>query len=108
MNSRIHVTGQWEGAIFANAHNEWLNMLITGGIVGGISYFGIFISAWKQLWEKAEQNPIMVMGMMMMAGYMVNNVFGFQQIITTPIMFVVLGMLEKHCKDCESERKKYE
>ncbi|MDE7352461.1 MAG: O-antigen ligase family protein [Acetatifactor sp.] len=93
MNQEIFMAGQWQGAIFANAHNEWLNMLITGGLLGAALYAGIFICSFMKCRNRAEKHPVMIAGMMMIAGYAANNFFGFQQAVAAPVMFVVLGML---------------
>ncbi len=93
MDQEVFMAGQWQGAIFANAHNEWLNMLITGGILGAAAYAGIFICSFIKCRKRAEKQPVLIAGMMMIAGYAANNFFGFQQAAVTPVMFVILGML---------------
>uniref|UniRef100_UPI004055F7C5 O-antigen ligase family protein n=1 Tax=Acetatifactor sp. TaxID=1872090 RepID=UPI004055F7C5 len=108
MNAKMQVSGQWDGAIFANAHNEWLNMLITGGILGMVSYLGIYISAVKRFWSRVKEQPIMLLGIMAVAGYGLHNIFSFQQIISTPIMFIILGMMENHCRNHEKNELKEE
>lgn len=96
MNQEIFMAGQWQGAIFANAHNEWLNMLVTGGILGVAAYAGIFICCFIKCGKRMEKHPVMIAGMMMIAGYAANNFFSFQQAAVTPLMFVILGMLESY------------
>lgn len=98
---QMHITGQWQGAIFANAHNEWLNMLVTQGLLGAISYLGIFVSSFWQFARKENVRPIMVLGMMLIAAYFMNNIFSFQQIVVTPIMFVFLGIMQYYGRENE-------
>lgn len=99
LEKEMHITGQWENAIFTNAHNEWLNMLVTEGLLGAAAYLGSFLAAAVAFGRRAEEKPVLVMGVMMIAGYGVNNFFSFQQIIVTPIVFVLLGMFRSCCKE---------
>lgn len=94
VESIVSLKGQWEGAVFANAHNEWLNMLVTGGVTGSVTYLGIFLSAAVRFRKRAAQFPLLIMGVMMIAGYCCNDIFSFQQSVSTPVMFVMLGIME--------------
>ncbi len=82
----------------ANAHNEWLNMLVTVGAVGAVAYLGIYVSAAVRFWGRTEEQPILILGLLMVTSYGVNNFFSFQQIIVTPEMFLFLGMMEHYCR----------
>lgn len=95
----IQVTGQWENAVYANAHNEWLNMLNNEGVLGAAAYMGFFVSAFRSFRMRYKENPKMMAGMMAIASYCVNNFFSFGQVVSTPLIFVVIGM-------CESERRR--
>lgn len=98
------VSGQWEGAVFANAHNEWLNILVTGGVAGLICYCGIFASAFALFWKNQKRKPLLVLGMMMAAGYCAYGLVSFQQIVTAPAVFVIFGMLEGE-RQCEGLKR---
>lgn len=76
----------------ANAHNEFLTMLVNTGLLGAISYAGIFVSSIKNV-VKIE-NLFMKVLLFGILGYMINNLFSFQQVISTSFVFVLLGMLE--------------
>lgn len=99
LRKELHVTGQWEGAIFANAHNEWLNMLVTGGVAGMMLYCGIFCSAFCGFWIRQKDNPIFILGLMIITGYCAYGLGSFQQIVTTPFAFAILGMLESYRRE---------
>lgn len=77
----------------ANAHNEFLTMLVNLGILGGFSYMSIFFCSIKSALNRPKNRyaKILLFGIL---GYMVNNLFSFQQIISTPFVFMLLGMLE--------------
>lgn len=83
----LELEGKWEGAVFANAHNEWLNHLINIGLVGTISYFLIYIGAFARYRKQMDAVLLLVL-----CGAM--SLVGFQQCISTPIFFALLGIFE--------------
>lgn len=76
----------------ANAHNEFLTMLVNTGLLGLISYAGLFISSVKNALKST--NPFIKVILFGILGYMINNMFSFQQVISTSFVFVILGILE--------------
>lgn len=84
--------GRWAGAVYANAHNEWLNHLVNLGIMGTGLYMGIFVSA-------AARYRRCLAGILALAMYGAVSLTGFQQCISTPLLFLLLGM-------CESGRRR--
>lgn len=83
---------KWGNLILANAHNEWMNMLNTLGITGFIVYCGLFLSSLIFFLKKAAGNMIYVCFAACIVGYMVHNIFCYQQVICTPLIFILLGM----------------
>lgn len=79
--------GQWQNAIFANAHNEWLTQLVNLGILGTAAYAGIFVSAFKRY-------SGMLLGVLAIVLYVIASLTGFQQVLNTPLIFLVLGLCE--------------
>lgn len=79
--------GFWTGTIFANAHNEWLNGLINLGLLGTAAMAGIFTGGIKRYRGS-------VLGMLAIAMYGVNSLISFQQVLSTPLLFMVLGLCE--------------
>lgn len=94
VNDVIHPTGQWETAVYANAHNEWLNMLINQGILGLVCYAGIFGTSLVRLWRFRRKRPEVYWGVLAAAGYCIHGIVSFQQTISTPLIFAVLGISE--------------
>ena len=94
VNDLIHPTGQWETAVYANVHNEWLNMLITQGIFGLICYGGIFAVSFVRLWRARKWQKEVYWGILALAGYCLHNAVSFQQTVSTPLIFAVLGISE--------------
>nr|MCR5303053.1 O-antigen ligase family protein [Lachnospiraceae bacterium] len=75
----------------ACVHNEWLNCLLGYGILGGASYIAIFVYAIKRALKNIEEN----LGVLMcVVAYMVHNFFCYQNIIVTPMIFVMIGCIE--------------
>lgn len=78
--------------VLACAHNEWLNHLINFGIVGAISYIGIFLSAFVIFIKNYKKHPLILGGAIAIIAYMMHNFFCYQQILSTPIIFVIIGI----------------
>ena len=94
VNDIIHPTGQWETAVYANAHNEWLNMLINQGILGVTCYVGMFAVSFCRLWKVRDRKKEAYWGLLAIAGYCVHATVSFQQTVSTPLLFAVLGISE--------------
>lgn len=86
------VSAKWGDSVLTNAHNEWLNMLVNEGVLGFISYVGVFISAaW--LFVKNRKKEIMLMAVAVcIFSYFLHNVFCYQQVMCTPVIFLLLGI----------------
>ena len=89
----------WHNQMVPNVHNEWFNALINYGIVGGMAYLGIFVSAAWAFMRKAVNDVKDTMDKALLfgaglaaAGYVAHNVLCYQQIIGTPLIFVLLGI----------------
>lgn len=76
----------------ANAHCELLTMLVNTGLFGAIAYGGIFISAFvRYIKNKSIVSLAVSFGIL---AYVINNVFSFQQVISTSLIFLFLGIGE--------------
>ncbi len=91
--------------ILANAHNEWLTSIVEFGIIGGLSYLSIFVMAIAvairrlcclQSEEVSENSQeIAYLEYIVIAStiaYLVHGFFNYQQCISTPMFFVLLGL----------------
>lgn len=79
------------GAIIVCVHNEWLNMLFNEGILGFISYLGIFVSSFVLFMRKAA-SPVMTACAASTAAYFFHNMFCYQQILCTPMIFCIIAL----------------
>lgn len=84
-------SGRWAGAVYANAHNEWLNQLVNIGILGTVCYMGIFLSGWKR-YRGCR------LGVFAICIYWVHSLVSFQQVLNAPLLFLVLGICESRCR----------
>ena len=84
----------WHGLQLACAHNEWLNMLITEGILGAVAYLGIFITAARRLGAKASENKLAIPCLAAILAYISYNFFCYQTCLCTPYIFMIIGIGE--------------
>lgn len=98
----------WHNQIVPNVHNEWFNAVINYGMIGGAAYLGIFISsAWecmKRAWGMEREEQAVVFGCgLAAAGYIAHNVLCYQQIIGTPLIFILTGIgvakIRRFCRE---------
>lgn len=81
--------GRWSGTVFANAHNEWMNHLLNLGVAGTVSYLGIFVSAGRRYRRYLP-------GVLALILYGTVSLTGFQQVLSTPFLFLALGLSERN------------
>nr|WP_300783386.1 hypothetical protein [uncultured Acetatifactor sp.] len=115
----------WEGAVFTNAHNEVLSQLCNVGILGTVSYLAIFLAGlWRYGRGSAESRRSLVQsrgggpgkgggalafpadsdacclwaGVLAIAMYGAHSLISFQQVLNTPLLFLVLGVCEQRMR----------
>lgn len=77
-----------------NAHNEWLTAVVDYGIIGGTAYLGIFLTSLVRSVKNYKNRPVLLaMGAAVIA-YMGHNISCYQQVICTPLIFMVMGTAE--------------
>ncbi len=85
---------EWPGSRLTNAHNECITYLVNTGIFGLLAFIGIFWSSFKRLLEKAKKEPLCYMYAAVLLSYFIHNQFSFSQILSTPYIFMMLGLGE--------------
>ncbi len=80
-----------ENTILTCAHNEWLTQIVNIGIIGGVAYLGIFVSAVVSFTKNSDKMPELIAPVMCISAYFAHNFFCYQQIICTPIIFIIIG-----------------
>lgn len=95
------VEGHWAQAVFANAHNQWLNHLINTGLLGLTCAVCVFGTSMKQYRRYLP-------GILALFMYGMNSLVSFQQVLSTPLLFLMLGLceytirLDRHKKEKQS------
>lgn len=86
----------WPNDLLPNAHCELLTMFINEGLLGFLSFLGIFISflvrGIKSL--KKEFNGFLMCILLSVAAYMVHNLISFTQVLNIPFLFILMGMAQ--------------
>lgn len=84
----------WGEKLLTNAHNEWLNMLVNGGILGAASYLGIFVTAICRFLRYRRNDMFLVGTAAAVVSYMCYDFFCYQQVLCTPFVFLMMGVGE--------------
>lgn len=79
-----------------NAHNELLTVLVNTGVCGLVSYAAIFATAIRRQIRAALQDHscCLYASAVGILAYAVHNVVSFQQVVSTPLVFVLIGLGE--------------
>lgn len=77
---------------FDNAHNEYLQYLVTSGLFGLIAYLVFYVGAIIRLFHKKNDKTMMILGILIAHG--VYAFTGINQPITTPLLFFFIAMGE--------------
>lgn len=90
------VGGPFMDAVYTNAHNDLLTAVVNLGIPGVLVYIGVFISmavtAVKSF--SVKENKVWAMTpLLIIIGYVANNIFSFQTVCSTPIFFIIIALL---------------
>ena len=92
--------------VLDNAHNEWWTMLIEGGLFAGVAYLAIFVLAAREGIKGAtgeegasEKDAFLLTALAAsIVGYVAHGMFCYQQTFTTPMVFVLIGLLVNICR----------
>lgn len=83
------------GFVFVDAHNEGLQFLVTTGIIGVVSYFGLQYLVLLHCFQGRKRNPALFVGTAAIIAYMTQGLVNNPQIFITPLYFILIGILEK-------------
>ena len=98
------VAEYWHGLSLACAHNEWLNMLVTEGVLGLVSYLGIFLLVFFRAAKRVAKEPVLMVFMACIAAYVGHNIFCYQQCECTTVIFILMGMAEMINRSVDPEK----
>ncbi len=86
------------GVLFDNAHNEYIQYLITIGPIGLGTYIAILISSFVSVVKKGLDNPCVVAIAFGCLCYWTQAFVNINQPIATPIMWTLLCMMVAWCQ----------
>lgn len=95
----------WKGLHLACAHNEFLNLLVTEGLLGIFTYLGIMVSSFIRCAKVGVKEPAAVMIMAVIVSYIGHNFFCYQQCLCTPFLFIFMGMGELIIRETKKSEK---
>lgn len=79
---------------YDNAHNEYLQYLVTSGILGLLLYMAFCGSVLVRLYHSSKDEPFGIALCCIIVIYMAQAFFNLNQPMTTPLFFIILGMAE--------------
>lgn len=94
---------QVTGTVYDNAHNEYLQYLVTQGLFGMLSYGGVVVTAVIAGVKKIKKSPYILGLLLAVISYGVQAIFNVNQCITTPYMFLMTAMLICVCRRASEE-----
>lgn len=94
---------QVTGTVYDNAHNEYLQYLVTQGLLGMLSYAGVVVTAAIAGVKKIKKSPYILGLLLAVVSYGVQAIFNVNQCITTPYMFLMTAMLIGVCRRASEE-----
>ncbi len=94
---------QVTGTVYDNAHNEYLQYLVTQGLLGMLSYVGVVVTAAIAGVKKIKRSPYILGLLLAVVSYGVQAMFNVNQCITTPYMFLMTAMLIGTCRRVTEE-----
>lgn len=94
---------QVTGTVYDNAHNEYLQYLVTQGLLGMLSYVGVVVTAAIAGVKKIKKSPYILGLLLAVVSYGVQAIFNVNQCITTPYMFLMTAMLIGVCRRVSEE-----
>ncbi|MDE6517256.1 MAG: O-antigen ligase family protein, partial [Acetatifactor sp.] len=80
--------------MLTNAHNEWLTVLINEGVLGALGYIGLTVTAICRYLKAGREDVLAGAAGIGILAYAANNIFSFQQVMSTSAVFLILGVGE--------------
>ena len=90
-----HEVSSVKNQVFIDAHSEYLQMLMTTGIVGCIGYFGMIaatlVNCIRNMKKRGKEQSLP--GIVFLSAFLAQGLLNNPQIATTPLLFVWMGMI---------------
>ena len=89
--------GPGSETLFDRAHNMFVEILVTMGLLGLLSYLSIFVASFKVLWNKLNERKddvVYAIGFIpLIVAYMIHNSFIFDTSANFFVFFTILGFI---------------
>ncbi len=88
--------GPGSETLFDRAHNMFVEITVTMGLLGILSYLWIFISSFRVLWKKIHDKETMIYGIgliPLLIAYIIHNCFIFDTSANFLVFFTILGFI---------------
>lgn len=89
----LYLDNHLGGLKLTNAHNEYITMLINEGIFGLVVYVGMEISHIRYAFLAHNEDGFVLGAMLAICGYMTIGMVGFMELLSTPFLFIIMGIL---------------
>lgn len=100
----VYLKSHFGNSILTNAHCELLTNLINLGILGTVTYAGIFITFAVRCMKIGEQHPYAYIPAVCVICYFTNNILSFAQMLNIPFLFLILGMGEAYLRKIDENK----
>lgn len=88
--SRPILAQTYAESVLTNCHNEWMTLLLNTGLAGLIAYVGFLAGMAVRFLRKGGTAG--AAGALAVITYTVHNMVSFQQITSTPLLFLAMGL----------------
>ena len=77
------------------------------GIVGLTAFVLVFAAAFMRFFKNRKEIPLAFMGALAVLVYAAHNFFCYQQVCSTPFLFLILGMAENLLRNGQKTAEEY-
>lgn len=88
----------FEGNQLTNAHCEMLTILLERGLLGLFSYILMLGTLLNSFWQNKRKSAAVICALPIFA-YLVNGLVSFQTPVSTPYIFILLGIGAHYCRE---------
>lgn len=78
--------------VYDSVHNEYLNYLVTVGVVGMCAYIVFLVAAVRKLWKRMENHPEVAAVTFVVLAYMVQALININLPVVMPVILLLLAM----------------
>ena len=91
------------GYYFTDAHNEFLQIMVTTGLVGVIGYIGLIVTTIVKCLKERKRMQIVIASVVV--AYVLQAVFNNPLVFTTPYLFLFMGISNAACSSSEEQEE---